>query len=140
MPAEELLAHYARRALSPVEVLKAVTERIARLNPGINAFAVMNPRSLEAAGDSEARWRAGRPRGALDGVPVDQVEIRSPLKSTTVVNGELRDVHGNLLAYASPPAAPPPQTSDDGTAPEPQPERAVAVPAKKPGNRRKFLS
>lgn len=70
MPAEELLAHYARRALSPVEVLKAVTERIARLNPGINAFAVMNPRSLEAAGESEARWRAGRPRGALDGVPV----------------------------------------------------------------------
>ena len=70
MTAEELLAHYARRALSPVEVLKALTERIARLNPEINAFAVMNPRSLEAAGESEARWRAGRPRGVLDGVPV----------------------------------------------------------------------
>jgi aspartyl-tRNA(Asn)/glutamyl-tRNA(Gln) amidotransferase subunit A len=70
MPAEEILAHYARHALSPVEVLKAVTERIARHNPEINAFAVMNPRSLEAAGESEARWRAGRPRGALDGVPV----------------------------------------------------------------------
>ena len=69
MSAEELLAHYARRALSPVEVLQAVTERIARLNPEINAFAVMNPRSLEAAGESEARWRAGRPRGVLDGVP-----------------------------------------------------------------------
>ena len=70
MPAEELLAQYARRALSPVEVLKAVTERIARLNPQINAFAAMNPRCLEAAGESEARWRAGRPRGMLDGVPV----------------------------------------------------------------------
>ena len=70
MPAEELLAHYARLALSPVEVLKAVTERIARHNPEINAFAVMNPRSLIAAGQSETRWRAGRPRGALDGVPV----------------------------------------------------------------------
>jgi len=70
LPAEELLAHYARRALSPVEVLKAVTERIARLNPQINAFAAMNPRCLEAAGESEARWRAGRPRGMLDGVPV----------------------------------------------------------------------
>ena len=70
MSAEELLANYARRALSPVEVLKAVTERIARLNPEINAFAVLNPRSLEAAGESEARWRAGRPRGTLDGVPV----------------------------------------------------------------------
>jgi aspartyl-tRNA(Asn)/glutamyl-tRNA(Gln) amidotransferase subunit A len=30
----------------------------------------MNPRCLEAAGESEARWRAGRPRGMLDGVPV----------------------------------------------------------------------
>jgi aspartyl-tRNA(Asn)/glutamyl-tRNA(Gln) amidotransferase subunit A len=70
MSAEELLANYARRALSPVEVLKSVTERIARLNPEINAFAVLNPRSLEAAGESEARWAAGRPRGALDGVPV----------------------------------------------------------------------
>ena len=70
MSAEELLAQYARRSLSPVEVLKAVTERIARHNPEINAFAVMNPRSLEAAGESEARWAAGRPRGVLDGVPV----------------------------------------------------------------------
>ena len=70
MSAEDLLAHYARRALSPVEVLQAVTERVARLNPEINAFAVMNPRCLEAAGESEARWRAGRPCGLLDGVPV----------------------------------------------------------------------
>lgn len=70
MSAEELLALYARRALSPVEALQAVTERVARLNPTINAFAVMNPRALEAAGESAARWAAGRPIGPLDGVPV----------------------------------------------------------------------
>ncbi len=70
MSAEELLAHYARRDLSPTEALQAVTERIARMNPEINAFAVMNPASLAAAGESEARWQAGRPRGMLDGVPV----------------------------------------------------------------------
>ncbi len=29
----------------------------------------MNPRALEAAGESAARWRAGRPIGLLDGVP-----------------------------------------------------------------------
>ena len=69
MSAETLLALYARRALSPVEVLKAVTERIARLNPWVNAFAAMNPRALQAAGESEARWMAGRPVGPLDGVP-----------------------------------------------------------------------
>ncbi len=69
MPAEDLLAHYARRSLSPIEALQAVTERVARLNPGLNAFAVLNPQALAAAGESESRWRAGRPIGPLDGVP-----------------------------------------------------------------------
>lgn len=70
MTAEDLLAAYARLALSPVEALQAVTERVARLNPSINAFAVMNPDALAQAGQSQARWRAGRPLGPLDGVPV----------------------------------------------------------------------
>jgi len=69
MSAEELLGHYARRSLSPVEALQAVTERVARHNPAFNAFAVMTPQSLAAAGESEARWRIGRPMGMLDGVP-----------------------------------------------------------------------
>jgi aspartyl-tRNA(Asn)/glutamyl-tRNA(Gln) amidotransferase subunit A len=69
LTAEDLLALYARRALSPVDVLQAVTERIARLNPTLNAFAVLNPRAVEAAGESEMRWRIGRPLGLLDGVP-----------------------------------------------------------------------
>jgi aspartyl-tRNA(Asn)/glutamyl-tRNA(Gln) amidotransferase subunit A len=69
MTAEELLGHYARRSLSPVEVLQAVTERVARLNPTINAFAVMAPQAQAAAAESESRWRMGRPLGLLDGVP-----------------------------------------------------------------------
>jgi aspartyl-tRNA(Asn)/glutamyl-tRNA(Gln) amidotransferase subunit A len=69
LSAEEMLSLYARRRLSPVEVLQAVMERVARLNPALNAFAVMNPRALEAAAESAARWRAGRPLGILDGVP-----------------------------------------------------------------------
>ena len=69
MPAEALLLHYRRGTLSPVEALQAVLERIARFNPRLNAFAVLDPRALEAAGQSAARWRAGRPLGLLDGVP-----------------------------------------------------------------------
>ena len=69
LSATELLAHYRRGTLSPVDALQAVTERIARLNPRLNAFAVLNPRALDAAGQSSARWRAGRPLGILDGVP-----------------------------------------------------------------------
>ncbi len=69
MSAEELLGLYAARALSPVEALQAVTARIARLNPVLNAFVVMNPHAMVAAGESAARWAAGRPLGMLDGVP-----------------------------------------------------------------------
>ena len=69
MSAETLLAHYATGRLSPVEALQAVTERIARHNPRLNAFAVLNPGALAAARDSAQRWHAGRPLGALDGVP-----------------------------------------------------------------------
>ena len=70
LPAEAMLAEYARNRLSPLDVLQAVTERVARLNPAVNAFVAMNPRALEAAGASAMRWRAGRPIGPLDGVPV----------------------------------------------------------------------
>ena len=70
MSAEQLLGLYARRRLSPVEALKAVMERVARYNPWVNAFAVLNPKALLQAGESEARWAAGRPIGPLDGVPV----------------------------------------------------------------------
>ncbi len=69
LSAEELTASYARQELSPIESLQAVTERVAQLNPRINAFVAMNPRAIDAARDSEARWRAGRPLGLLDGVP-----------------------------------------------------------------------
>ena len=69
LTAEDLLALYRTRRLSPVEALKAVTERVARMNPWVNAFACLNPRAIQQAGESEARWMAGRPIGPLDGVP-----------------------------------------------------------------------
>ena len=69
LTAEQLTTGYARGALSPVDALQAVTERIARDNAAINAFAVLDPRALAAAGESAQRWRAGRPIGPLDGVP-----------------------------------------------------------------------
>ena len=70
LPAETMLSEFARLRLTPVDVLQAVTERVARLNPSLNAFVVMNPHALAAAAESAMRWRAGRPLGPLDGVPV----------------------------------------------------------------------
>lgn len=75
MSAEDLLALYGRQSLSPVEALQAVTDRVDRLNPGFNAFAAMNPEAQRQAVESAARWRACRPIGPLDGVPVTLKDV-----------------------------------------------------------------
>jgi aspartyl-tRNA(Asn)/glutamyl-tRNA(Gln) amidotransferase subunit A len=60
---------YRRGALSPVEVARDVLARIER-HAALNAFlAVEADAVLAAATDSEARWRAAAPLGAVDGVP-----------------------------------------------------------------------
>jgi aspartyl-tRNA(Asn)/glutamyl-tRNA(Gln) amidotransferase subunit A len=71
LDAVELLAAYRARTLSPVEATTAVLARIARLDPRVNAFCLVDEAgSLTAARASEARWARGEPCGALDGVPV----------------------------------------------------------------------
>src|SRR5665213_1254629 len=60
---------YWRGALSPVEVAQDVLARIER-HAGLNAFLPIEPEPvLAAARQSEARWRAAAPLGAIDGVP-----------------------------------------------------------------------
>ncbi len=69
--ATDMLERYASGDLSPVEVARAVLDQIERLNPTVNAFCHLDPDfTLSAARESEARWRRGESRGALDGVPV----------------------------------------------------------------------
>jgi aspartyl-tRNA(Asn)/glutamyl-tRNA(Gln) amidotransferase subunit A len=71
LSAAELGAAYRSKELSPVEVVRAVNERIAALEPKLHATWLFRPElALEQARASEARWLAGAPRGALDGVPV----------------------------------------------------------------------
>ncbi len=71
MSVAELLAGYARKTFSPVDVAKACFARIARLDPTFNAFCLVDEESaLAAAKASEARWTRGTPSGTLDGVPV----------------------------------------------------------------------
>ncbi|MEA2780216.1 MAG: aspartyl-tRNA(Asn)/glutamyl-tRNA(Gln) amidotransferase subunit [Rhodospirillaceae bacterium] len=69
MPAIDLVRHYRARTLSPVEATRAALERIARLNPRLNAYRLVDDKSaLAAARDSEARWMKDEPIGPLDGV------------------------------------------------------------------------
>jgi len=70
LTATELLHLYRTRAASPVEAARAALERIARLNPVLNAFCLVDEKAaLGAARASEARWKKGQPIGLVDGVP-----------------------------------------------------------------------
>lgn len=63
------LQGYRQKRFSPVEVTAATLKRIERLNPALNAFVLVDgERAMEAARESEARWRRGAPKGWLDGV------------------------------------------------------------------------
>ena len=75
LSAAALLEAYRKHQLSPVEVTRAVLERIERLNPVLNAFNLVSDRALDDAKASEARWMAGQPKGLLDGVPVSIKDI-----------------------------------------------------------------
>jgi len=70
LSAAELTRQYRARSVSPVEVIRAVLQRIDSLNPVLNAFCFVAPDALAMAEQSEARWMRGEPKGVLDGVPV----------------------------------------------------------------------
>jgi Asp-tRNA(Asn)/Glu-tRNA(Gln) amidotransferase A subunit family amidase len=74
LSATELVARYRERSLSPVEVTRAVLDRIAAWEPHLHAtYALDADAALAAARVSEARWlrhvSAGENVGALEGVP-----------------------------------------------------------------------
>jgi len=76
----DLLRLYRRRELSPVEVVRDALARIARFEPRINAFVVVDKDgALAAARAAEARWHQGEPQGLLDGLPAtikDNIDVK----------------------------------------------------------------
>ena len=77
LTASELLLGYRRQKLSPVEVTRAVLDQIQRREPELNAFVLLDAEgALRDARASEARWRASKPAGLLDGIPVS-VKVRT---------------------------------------------------------------
>lgn len=66
-----LCERYASGASSPVEATRSYLARIARHNPGLNAFVDLDAHgALAAAEASAARWARGRPLSPIDGVPI----------------------------------------------------------------------
>jgi aspartyl-tRNA(Asn)/glutamyl-tRNA(Gln) amidotransferase subunit A len=71
LSAEALSKAYRARELSPVEVTRACLARIDAWEGKLNAMHIVSAEeALAQAAASEARWRAGMPFSALDGVPI----------------------------------------------------------------------
>jgi aspartyl-tRNA(Asn)/glutamyl-tRNA(Gln) amidotransferase subunit A len=90
--------------LSPVEVTRAALARIDAWEAGINAMYVVDADgALAQAAASEARWRAGAPRSALDGVPITVKDIIAVAGFAMPVGTAAGDMTPS--AYDAPPAA-----------------------------------
>ncbi len=88
----ELGADYRAGRLDPRAVLDVCLERIARLDPSLNSVVTLDAAGArKAAIASVARWKAGAPHSALDGVPMT-------IKDNLLVGG-LRATWGSV-AYA----------------------------------------
>lgn len=71
LTAAQLARAYASGEISPLEATRDILARIDRWEPRVNAmYRVDADAALAQARASEARWRAGRPLGVLDGVPL----------------------------------------------------------------------
>jgi Asp-tRNA(Asn)/Glu-tRNA(Gln) amidotransferase A subunit family amidase len=70
-PATELARRIRNRELSPVEVVRNSLDRIAEVNPRLNAFCFVYPEEAMAkAREAEQAVMAGKPLGPLHGVPI----------------------------------------------------------------------
>src|SRR6185437_3927949 len=87
--ATEALVAFAARALSPVELLEALIERAAAVEPRVNAFAeTMFEEARAEARRSERRWADGTAR-PLEGLAVAAKESQA-LAGHVVTDGLAR--------------------------------------------------
>jgi aspartyl-tRNA(Asn)/glutamyl-tRNA(Gln) amidotransferase subunit A len=90
---------YRRRKLSPVELTQFIVERIARLNPRLNAYltlnseiALKNAASAESALCTRSRRKSSRDLGPLHGIPISLKDnLYTAGLRTTGGSGFLRD-------------------------------------------------
>src|SRR5215475_12906442 len=112
----ELLAH---RGISPVEVMQAHLDRIAEVNPAVNAIVTLADGASDGARKAEAAVMSGEQVGPLHGVPftvkdgIDTAGVltqrgspifkgRVPRTDATAV-ARLKAAGGILIAKTNPP-------------------------------------
>ena len=97
MSVAEIAAAYAERTLSPVELVQALFDRVARLDPVLHAFILPDPdAALASARQAEQELSAGRSRGALHGIPVGIKDIMDVAGLPTTCHSKI--LHGAVAA------------------------------------------
>ena len=90
LSASELRDRYRTKAQSPVEVTRAVLDRIDRLNPVLNAFTVVTAElALEQAHAAERAYAAGD-APPLAGIPISIKDL-TPTRGIRTARGSLLD-------------------------------------------------
>src|SRR5579863_4870911 len=86
----ELAPRLGRKEISPVEITQECLNRIAKLNPTLNAFiTVMAESALKEAGVAEAEILQGKWRGPLHGVPIALKDLIDTAGARTTAASEL---------------------------------------------------
>ena len=103
MDATRLAGLIASRELSPVEVVQAHLDRIAEVNPKVNAIVALADNALEDARKAEAAVVAGAQLGPLHGVPFtvkDAVDTAGVLtqRGSPIFKGRVADTDATVVA------------------------------------------
>src|ERR1700754_1569846 len=103
MDASRLAELIASRELSPVEVMQAHLDRIAEVNPRVNAIVTLADGALDAARKAEAAVRSGAKLGPLHGVPFtvkDSLDTQGVLtqRASPIFKGRIPDADATAVA------------------------------------------
>ena len=103
MDASRLAQLIAARELSPVEVVQAHLDRIAEVNPKVNAIVALADGAMEAARKAEAAVMAGGQVGPLHGVPFtakDGIDAAGVLtqRGSPIFKGRVADTDATVVA------------------------------------------
>jgi aspartyl-tRNA(Asn)/glutamyl-tRNA(Gln) amidotransferase subunit A len=103
MDASRIAQLIAQRELSPVEVMQAHLDRIAEVNPKVNAIVTVADDALDAARKAEAAVKSNTRLGPLHGVPFtvkDSIDTAGVLtqRGSPIFKGRVADTDATVVA------------------------------------------
>src|SRR5262245_62869686 len=103
MDASRIAELTAKRELSPVEVMQAHLDRIAAVNPKVNAIVALADGAMDAAKKAEAAVKSDARLGPLHGVPFtvkDAIDTAGVLtqRGSPIFKGRVADTDATVVA------------------------------------------